>query len=301
MANPNLYPNKKEFIQVLLSNKYKFIDKTTTLTSMGSCFATNIGRYFIENGFNYLIKEKLTKNVSKQGLNPYIAASAKWDFVYNTSVMRQIFEYSFLNNWMPKERWWKKDDLEVIDPYRRGAFYKTAHADDEFIKHKNASKEALSEADVIILTLGLTELWRNKIDKKVFYQVPPKSVLDFNKHEFYQQTVSDIMFDLETIYSILKYNNSKVKIIITVSPVPFNASFRKNVDVVSANMTSKAKLKVAADTFVSDYPDVFYFPSYEFVMMNQRYPFVEDGRHIHPSVVSEVMELFLAMFVKDDI
>jgi hypothetical protein len=293
------YPSKIDILKTFDHiNVPKLITKNTPISSMGSCFATNIGRFFIENGYNYLIKESLKQNPNRKGLNPYIAASARWDFVYNSAVMRQIIQYTFTNTWDPIVRWWNIHPNILTDPYRRGTAYPLKNADALFNIHRKASFEAISECDVFIITLGLTELWRDIRDKMVYYRVPHISIYDEKIHEFYIQTVDDILYDLDYIYTTIKNNNVSLKFIITVSPVPFNASFRKELDVISANMISKSKLRVAVDEFVSAYKDVYYFPSYEIVLMGILDPFVSDGRHIKPEAVEQIMKIFEDKIIK---
>ena len=291
MLNANFYPDKASFLEYFKGKKQNLINKKTKVSSMGSCFATNIGRFLLENDYNYLVKESLKMSVSETALNPYIAASARWDFVYNTTVARQIFMYSFTDDWKPKTRWWFRDK-KAIDPYRRGAEYKKGTQDKEFDLHRLASKSALEESDVFILTLGLTELWRDKRDKSTYFRTPLKEIFDPDVHEFYVQSMSDIIRDLEYIYNTLKIFNNGVQFVLTVSPVPFNATFRTDVDAVSANMVSKSKLRVAVDIFKSLHPEIIYFPSYELILMSEEYPFVDDGRHIKPDVVLRMMKIF---------
>ena len=261
----------------------KIIDRDTRIVSMGSCFATHISRYLIDNKFNYLLCEPIRSK---------IVTSARWDFTYNTASMRQIFEYSFDPDWEVKERWWDHSNTQVQDPYRRGVVYSRKDAKELFERHRKKSRQALEEAEVIILTIGLAETWRSKKDGATFFQVPPKRILDLNKHTFYIQSAEDVKEDLVQIYRLLRSYNSKVKLVVTVSPVPLMGTFREDVDVVTANSASKSILRAGVDGFFRE-SDAYYFPSYEIAQEIPDRWREDDGRHLKWEVIDSIMEVFI--------
>jgi hypothetical protein len=261
----------------------KLISKDTKVVSMGSCFATHIARYLVEKEFNYLLYEPVKNK---------IVASAQWDFVYNSSCMRQIFEYSLNEDWEVAERWWPLDNTHLTDPYRRGTTYSTKDSKRLFNKHRVNSKKAIEESEVFILTLGLAETWRSKVDGATFFQVPPNRVLDLNKHEFYIQTPEDVKNDLTAIDRLLREYNSGAKIIFTVSPVPFNATFRDDLDVITANNVSKSIIRSGVDMFARESENVYYFPSYEIAAEIADRWREDDGRHIKWEVIAQIMKIF---------
>jgi len=121
------------------------INRHTPITSMGSCFARNIGQYLLSRHFNYLITEQ-----------PPREASAHWDQVFNTACMRQIFEYTFADDFHPVVRWWPKGD-QMQDPYRRNILYDRETCEEDFQGHRRASREALTQAKVVILPVPYEE------------------------------------------------------------------------------------------------------------------------------------------------
>jgi hypothetical protein len=206
--------------------------------------------------------------------------------------MRQIFEYSLNDEWKVAERWWPLDNLRLQDPYRRGTVYSTKEAKNLFEEHCSKSRRAIKEAEVIILTLGLAETWRSKIDGATFFQVPPNRVFNPNKHELYIQTPEDVRSDLSSIRRLLIENNSKAKIIFTVSPVPFNATFRNDIDVITANSVSKCIVRAGVDMLMRESENVYYFPSYEIAAEIADRWREDDGRHIRWRVIKRIMETF---------
>ncbi|MCF7802881.1 MAG: GSCFA domain-containing protein [Candidatus Marinimicrobia bacterium] len=283
---PNIKP--KLFTNIDKDNNVNFISKSTPITSMGSCFARNVAKYLMSKGFNYLVTEK-----------PFQQASAHWDQVFNTASIRQIFEYTFDQNWNPLTRWWPKGEM-LQDPFRRDILYNKNTAEEDFENHRAASRNALVQSDVVIITLGLIETWRDKRDGMTYYRVPSPRIYNPDIHEFYVQTVDDCLNDLDKVWEIVSLHNPNADIIITVSPVPLFATFRMDVDVVTANTLSKSTLRVAADYFSFQHNNVHYFPSYEIVMNACPAPFEDDGRHVKQAAINEVMSIFEKKFVKKE-
>lgn len=286
-----IYPKKNIRDYLKESNpNYNIINKKTKISSMGSCFAGNIADYLIKNKYNYLIKEEETIKRKNQ------KSSADWGAVYNIPCIRQIIQYSY-EDFNPIERWWKdkKDPNIVIDPFRRDIGYRYDEKEKLFGIHRNKSRNALSESDVLILTIGMTEIWRHKDDKSTFWRVVPMHLYNDKNHEFYIMNTEDCINELSKIKGFIDKYNSKCKLILTVSPVSFFATFRKDVDAVSANLNSKSTIKSAVDWFVRNNNNVFYFPSYEFVTLGNDNPY-KDGRHVKDSLINEVMNLFEMYF-----
>lgn len=271
---------------VSANTKRPLINRKTPIASMGSCFARNVAKYLLKRGFNYLVTEK-----------PFQQASAHWDQVFNTACMRQIFEYSLTDAWDPVVRWWSKGE-KVQDPYRRDILYPADTCEEHFARHREASRKAIQEARVIILTLGLIETWRDQRDQATYYRVPSPSIYDPDTHEFYVQTVQDCTQDLDAIHDLLQEANPTAEIVVTVSPVPLFATFRMDVDVVSANRLSKSTLRVAAEYFAQKHDNVHYFPAYEIVTQGVDQPYEADNRHVTDDTIASVMRSFEVLFAE---
>jgi hypothetical protein len=265
---------------VLAPIRIPLIRPMTTITSMGSCFAREIVQRLSRDGYNYLMYEP-----------PYTEASVNWGQVVNTACMRQIFEYTF-EKFEPVDRWWVSSDGNIVrDPYRCNVTYSKGNLFNRYRQHVNYSRQALSTAKVIVLTLGLIETWRDKRDGSTFYMVPPKSLYDPEIHEFYLQDVVDVLCDLNTIAEILEANNPEAQVILTVSPIPLRATFR-DIDPVIANSYSKATLRVAAEVATTKHDNFHYFPSYELVTQGIKNPYQDDGRHLTDKAIESVVDLF---------
>jgi len=283
------YPgDNSRFYREVFNTRYPIIDKNTPISSIGSCFAVEIANHLSKNGYNYpLMQDEMTQERK---------SSADWGAVYNVPCMKQIYQYSF-ESFNPIVRWWEKGNY-VIDPFRRDIAYDKNRKEKFFKRHAQNSYKILNNVEVMIFTLGMSEVWRDKRDKSTFWRVVPKRLYDKNIHEFHIMTVDEIIDDLYEIKRIINTYNPKCKMILTVSPVPFFATFRQDTDVISANFNSKATLKVAVDQFIRNTKNTYYFPSYEYTLFNHINPYKKDNRHVSPKVVNNIMKLFERIFVK---
>jgi hypothetical protein len=274
------------------------ITQQTPIASLGSCFAREIKRRLLQRDYNYLTEE--THHPAA------IHASAAWERVYNTFCMRQIFEYTF-EEWRPDLRWWRTPQSQKIqDPYRRVILYDSlAAAESDFKAHRQHSRRALAGARVLILTLGLTEIWQDRNDGSVI-SLPGGPYVneggDMDRYEFRVSRYGENLANLERIRAIMARHNPGCKLLITISPVNLWATFRKDMDVISASCNSKSTLRAAADEFVACHDNVFYFPAYEMATIYQPLcglTHFTDGRenyHVNKPTVKFIMRHFFKFY-----
>lgn len=274
------------------------IDRMTPIASMGSCFARQIRKNLIRSGYNYITEE--TEHPAS------IHASAAWERTYNTFTMRQIFEYTF-GSFEPAVRWWISPETgQVQDPFRRIILYESLdEARADFENHRECSRKALTRAKVLILTLGLTEVWEDSRDGSVICLPSGPYVNeggDMSSYVFRVTRYQENLDNLEAIHGFMAENNPDCRFIITVSPVHLWATFREDSDVISASCNSKSTLRAAADEFVCRHDNVTYFPAYEmatiFTMMMGKTCF-EAGKenfHVNKDTIAVIMNHFFEYF-----
>jgi len=274
------------------------ISASTPIASMGSCFAREIKRRLIQRDFNYITEE--TYHPAS------LHASAAWERVYSTHCMRQIFEYTF-EQWNPDLRWWiAPESKKIQDPYRRVILYDNLkEAEEGFEQHRMHSRKALEKAEVLILTLGLTEIWEDTIDGSVICLPAGPYVNeggDMSRYRFRVSRYEDNLKNLERIHEIMAAGNPDCKILITVSPVNLWATFRRDIDVISASCNSKATLRAVADEFAVCHENVYYFPAFEMATIYQPpsgQTYFSEGRqnfHINKPTVKFIMQHFFKFF-----
>jgi hypothetical protein len=278
------------------------ITRTTPMASLGSCFAREIKRRLVQNGYNYIAEETHHPAATH--------ASAAWERVYNTFCMRQIFEYTF-ETWAPQIRWWTAPvSGKIQDPYRRVILYENLpQAQADFEDHRRHSRRALEQAQVLILTLGLTEIWQDKRDGSVI-SLPGGPYVneggDMGRYEFRVSRYAQNLANLERIHAIMARHNPACKLLVTVSPVNLWATFRTDLDVISASCNSKSTLRAAADEFVDAHENVYYFPAFEMAWLYRPITgnaFLADGRenyHVNKPTVKFIMRHFFEWYSREE-
>ncbi len=285
----DLYPKGGALChKFFLNEQHALMTRDTPVASIGSCFAREIKDYLVNRGFNYL--------QTAQGPNAR-HGSAAWDRVYNTFCLRQEFERA-LGSFNPHERFWEHEG-QILDPYRKQVVSDSIEeAERELETHRQSAHEAFTKAEILVITVGLTEIWHSTADGAVFYQVPPAGVFNPDIHAFRNSTVSENLENLEAIHALMQAANPDCKILITVSPVPLRATFQRQ-NVVISNTVSKATLVAATSEFVANHDNTFYFPSYELVTTCINSAFKGDNRHVSRKAVRKIMSVFEWMFLEE--
>jgi hypothetical protein len=159
----------------------------------------------------------------------------------------------------------------------------------------------LPSCRIVILTLGLVETWFDKKTELFLNGTPPRPAMTAEPDRFtlHRQSYADIRADLETIHQLLTdHGHPNFKMLISVSPVPFKATFSGQ-DAIRANTYSKSVLRAAAEEFWASHDNVDYFPSYEMVTLSDRNnAYLDDQIHVNPSMVSRIMGFALSKYVE---
>src|SRR5258708_10000627 len=269
-------PGKKEFaeggVQTLLDGwlpEHPLIGADTRVIGVGSCFA----RYFIlwlaERGFN--------RAADDSPYNALLRYSATFE---SPAVIAQQFRWAF-DEFDPKDAIWIGKDREVFE------------ASEE---RKKLVRETLQATDVLVLTLGLSEVWYDNSTGEPLWRALTRRYYDPARHVFRAETMQDTKRHLEKIEDIRRRHLPNLKIVFTVSPVRLTATFRP-VSAITANSVSKAILRAALDEFLRDRQELvnrelFYFPRYEIVHDYFRDPFEEYNRHVTGFVAGHVGRAF---------
>lgn len=283
------------------------ITEDCKVATAGSCFAQHIARYLSNVGFNYFVAEKAHPIVHPKIANAhnYGLFSARYGNIYTSRQLRQLMERA-LGEFAPVEQPWIDKDGTVRDPFRPtiqpGNFLTESemYADREY--HLQSVLNMFKELDVFVFTMGLTECWRSKVDGAVFPLCPgvDGGVFSPDVYEFYNQSVGDVLEDMDLFLRRLKELNPSAKVVLTVSPVPLMATAEPGASVLSATVYSKSVLRVAAEMLQKKYAFVDYFPSYEIINShyNRGRYYSEGLRDVTEQGVSHVMGLFLKYATK---
>jgi len=268
------------------------------VASMGSCFASNLVPHIESAGYAYVRTEQPHPQLAQLPENlGYRDFSAAYGNLYTVRQMLQLVRRS-VGLFSPTEDRWHVADA-VVDPFRPGLAYPAvgnAEFDALVGGHLRATRRVFGEADVIIVTLGLTEAWESTLDGAVFPACPGTiaGTFDPDRYVFHNFTVEEVTTDLFALVEALHAINPALRFILTVSPVPLVATASGR-HVLEATVYSKSLLRVAAAHVEQVDPTVAYFPAYELVTGPQAPEnfFEADRRSVSAAAIAIVMEAFL--------
>jgi hypothetical protein len=271
---------------------------------MGSCFANELRAYLTSREIGVLypnvpadalpLMHEASKEESSWG--PWNGQSnLQW---YNTFSIRQEIERA-TGVWPhdPSDHWTVKVKDEVLYqcPYRRRIFANTPEdLRDITTAIDTDTRVGLELSELVILTLGLTEVWRKTDNGRISCAEP--GYCDGggqNETEFVMSTYDQNLDNLRTVLTLLRNHFDRKRIVVTVSPVPLGRTFRPGLDVAIANMESKSILRAVAGRIQDEFDEVTYFPAYELCMLDAT-TFRADGRHVERTKVDQIMALFVA-------
>jgi len=307
---PKLMPSEKTFK----------ISRQSKIFTMGSCFARYI-RLVLEEA-NYDIYPKF-RTLSFDPSKISVASLPKKDSLiwYNCFTIRQEFQKALGHLRQDLDDVWAVDNSKYLwdrypqfngktvynDPYRRHIF-----SDDKGILNKITAdldaiiKIGIETSDVLIITLGVTEVWRKRDSGLICCAMP--NFFNFGKKNLCELVLSDYNENYSALYSIVKNVNEKMpgkEIIFTVSPVPLKATFSGN-DVYLATQESKAILRAAANKVAREFDNAHYFPAFEIFQLinifvrNKRKLFNKGKRNLSMWSVETIVAHFLNRFAELD-
>ena len=160
----------------------------------------------------------------------------------------------------------------------------------------------IADCRVVIVTLGLVEVWRDIQADVYINRTPLLSLLktQADRYEFHLTSFTQNWANLEAIHALLsRHGHPDVRIVVTVSPVPLLNTF-STMDIVIANTYAKSLLRTAAQQWAAAHDNVDYFPSYEIVLNSDRAATWEpDLRHVKGAGAQHIMKLFVQSYLDD--
>ncbi|MFT4089788.1 MAG: GSCFA domain-containing protein [Asticcacaulis sp.] len=278
------------FANCLPSPSFTFTADDAFFT-MGSCFAREIEKFILQTGLKApmtalsLPQEERISGTANEILNKYtpfaMLNELRWALTGETPADEHLYLLADAEN----DLW--------VDPHLHPELKPAPLAR---LKERRADVLELTRSilstRIIVLTLGLIEAWYDTHSGLYLNGSPPKTVLSREPERFQLHVLSyeDVMKALNEIYGLIqKYCRQDTQILVTVSPVPFKATFTGR-DAMAANTYSKSVLRTAAESFVRAHDNVDYFPSYEIVTLSDRAgAYWVDNIHVRPEMVARIM------------
>lgn len=294
---------------VLRQPRDELISVDTPIFMIGSCFANEIAAFLVRNDVGVL-----NPTLPADSLPLFFERSreksswGEWDGrsnlqYYNTFSIRQEIERA--------AGMWSSDGDDVWEvtlsgqtlfqcPYRRRIFCRGKGDLQELTKIIDGRvRQGLMESSIVIITLGLTEVWRKTNDGRIACCEPGYCKSGGHAEtEFMASTYSQNYENVAATLRCLREHFGPRRVVLTVSPVRLGRTFR-DLDVVLANMESKSILRAVAGRITAEFDEVIYFPSYEMCALDPS-SWQPDGRHVRSTKVDQIMRFFLACHGTDD-
>jgi len=268
--------------------------------TIGSCFARHVEQYL--EGLGYDIPMRNLRNV------PGLATDGE----DNPNIFNNYGVPSILN-----ELEWAIDPAKPFDP--RTCLFETSPGQyidlhltklmkpvslDEALMRRTGIKAAMAsvlDCRVIIITLGLVEVWWDTVTRRYLNMAPLKQAQkrEPGRFELHVMSHAQCVDYLERVVALLKrFGRADHRILLTVSPVPLGLTLTDQ-DVMVANTYSKSVLRVAAQEIWYRHSHIDYFPSYESVMLSDRaVAWKDDMRHVTPSLIGLNVSRMVAAYTQ---
>ncbi|MCP5278853.1 MAG: GSCFA domain-containing protein [Thiobacillus sp.] len=189
----------------------------------------------------------------------------------------------------------RQDGSVWQDPYRRLVFGKTeADLWSAIDQINTVMKEGMAQSDVLVMTLGMTEVFRKKNNGLVCNQIPVYGGgAGLKETEFHASDYEENLANLRRAFALLRQINPAIQVVLTVSPVPLQRSFGPH-DIFVNNYESKCTLRAVAAKICRELDWVHYFPSFEIVwgIGDTAYQ-ARDRLHVKEEVVGRIIDVFL--------
>lgn len=257
----------------------KLIDSGSKVLAFGSCFAEYFIKFLTQHGYN-----DWQLPPEKHGLSPESLLLSLGQTFENIFVIEQQVRWAF-GEFTPQSALWFTKDKAYFE------------ATEERRKNIRSSFE---QADVIIITLGLSEVWWDRVAGEPMWRPITAKLYDPDRHVFKKATVGQTVTALGELHRLIETYLPAKKFVFTLSPIPLLATFRDQ-SAITANQVSKAVLRAALDEFFSSETirgnqRYHYFPSYELAFHLFGSPFAVDNRHVRPEVAQTILNIFSELY-----
>lgn len=266
----------------------------------GSCFAQHISRALQANGNPWVNAEPAPASASP-------ALAARFGYGVYSARTANIYTGKMLALWVALARdpslcdtieLWESDG-RFRDSLRPGlepdGFASRAECLEMLAVTARAFARSVREAQVFVFTMGLTEGFESAQTGQPYALCPGTlaGTYDAKQHSFVTYRYPAILTSMKSAIRGLRALNPKIKVLLTVSPVPLTATATA-AHVLLATQYSKSVLRAVAGDLSDMAGDIDYFPSYELIAAppTRAQFFAPNMRSVAPEGVALVMEHF---------
>ena len=224
----------------------------------GSCFTDNIGNKFLNLCFNTIV-------------NPF-------GVLYNPlSVSKNIKNLIEKKKYTESDIFYHNDQWRSFDHHGSFSHIEKNQYLENINKNQEESSKFIDNASFLFITFGTAFVYNHKATNQIVancHKIPDN---EFNRELI---NVDSIINEYDDLIKRLIFENPKLKIVFTISPV------RHWKDGAEQNNLSKSILKVSIDKICKQNPEASYYPSYEIMMDDLRdYRFYKDDM-LHPNNIA---------------
>lgn len=274
------------FCEKSIISEYSNIDFHLTTKSkvatIGSCFANNLANVLNENGIN-----AKTFSLGEEINNTY-TNSAIFEIMNNIDTIGNT-DTNFNNT--------------TLEPLMNN----------DFIKELKEFKEYLSNCDLLVYTLGVSQGFFSFDDKPTL--IKGTGGIDrtaFTKSLYRNISVDENVLNCKKIITLARLIRPNIPIVFTLSPVPLARAF-DTTSAITSDCLSKSILRVSIDELLKlNIKNINYWPSFEIakwiyphiiIEKPQDWHFGSDDlhpRHVSKETVSLIIQLFIKVYFRLD-
>lgn len=260
------------------------LEQGEKIFTVGSCFARNVESKLSAAGFRLPMREIMEER-SFAGVHPRALNNFSTPSIWNELA------------WATGEKAYDPD-LAIVE-YTPGKWidlhvtHNVAPAPkDTVLRRRSAIKSAyqsFAQCRLIIVTLGLVEVWYDLEAELYLNAVPPPPLIRRypDRFELHALDYVETLDYCERFIKLLqKHGRDDAAVLLSVSPVALGVTHRPE-DVLSANCYSKSVLRAVAEQIVANHRNVHYFPSYESVVLSDRQlAWSNDFTHVNEALIA---------------
>jgi hypothetical protein len=257
----------------------KLITRDTKVLAFGSCFAEYFIAFLTRQGYNRWQLPAEKHGVSEESL--LLSMGQTFENVF--AIVQQV-RWAF-GEFTPQSALWFTKDRTYFEATE---------------ERRENIRRSFREADVMVITLGLSEVWFDEVANEPMWRAITARLYDPERHVFRSASVAETLGALYEFDRLAEAFLPEKKFIFTLSPIPLLATFRDQ-SAITANQVSKATLRAALDEFLSDVVTrsrdrYAYFPAYELAFNLFDNPFGPDNRHVRVEVATTILGIFSSLY-----
>lgn len=296
----------QDFFHANSTPKFR-LKRSDKFFAIGSCFARNIERE--------LASQKITVLTEGTNISPEFYAAERDARAamnkFNIPSMIDEVERTFNPDFREEGRYINLGENEYFDMATSGLKLLSLEDHAQVRCAIRQTTQRMAQADAIIITLGLVEAWFDRQSGLFLNTSPHPRAMQQENRRVRREGGADapmrfvhmrpnfafLRDKMHQLIHAISTHAPNANIIISVSPVPLQATMTSD-DVVMSSTLSKSLLRVVAEDARDSFEHVDYFPSYEMVMNSPRHlTWEKDEVHVKTSLVSQVTAAFVSGWI----